>query len=63
VVDIYELKNQKLAKDILTKIALQLGSEVSLNEIANSLNAYPATVSNYIEIFIKKLYFNPITVI
>src|SRR3990167_10955835 len=26
VIDIYELKNEKLAKDILTKIALQLGS-------------------------------------
>ncbi|MBI2430951.1 MAG: ATP-binding protein [Candidatus Levybacteria bacterium] len=53
VVDIYELKNQKLAKDILTKIALQLGQEVSIREIADSLGAYPATVSNYIEIFIK----------
>lgn len=53
VIDIYELKNQKLAKDILTKIALQLGSEVSIREIADSLGAYPSTVSNYIEIFIK----------
>lgn len=60
VVDIYQLKNQKLAKDILTKIALQLGSEVSLNEIANSLNAYPATVSNYIEIFIKNYILIPL---
>ncbi len=53
VIDIYELKNTKLAKDILTKIALQLGSEVSIREIAASLGAYPSTVSNYIEIFIK----------
>lgn len=53
VVDIYELKSQKLAKDILTKIALQLGSEVSIREIADSLGANPSTVSNYIEIFIK----------
>lgn len=60
IVDIYELKNQKLAKDILTKIALQLGSEVSINEIANSLNAYPATVSNYIEIFIKNYILIPL---
>lgn len=60
VVDIYELKNQKLAKDILTKIALQLGSEVSINEIAKSLNAYPATVSNYIEIFIKNYILIPL---
>jgi predicted AAA+ superfamily ATPase len=53
IIDIYNLKNTKLAKDILTKIALQLGSEVSTREIANSLGAYPSTVSNYIEIFIK----------
>ena len=60
VVDIYELKNQKLAKNILTKIALQLGSEVSIREIANSLGAYPATVSNYIEIFIKNYILIPL---
>src|SRR3989344_1672816 len=30
VVDIYGLKDKKLAEDILTKIALQLGSEVSI---------------------------------
>jgi hypothetical protein len=53
VIDIYDLKNTKLAKDILTKVALQLGSEVSIREIANSLGASPSTVSNYIEIFIK----------
>ena len=53
IVDIYELKNQKLARDILTKIALQLGSEVSIREIAGSLGANAVTVANYIEIFIK----------
>src|SRR3989339_573774 len=53
VIDIYDLKNTKLAKDILTKIALQLGSEVSVREIADSLGAAPSTVSNYLEIFIK----------
>ena len=60
VIDIYELKNQKLAKDILTKVALQLGSEVSIREIANSLGAYPSTVSNYIEIFIKNYILIPL---
>ncbi|MBI5356405.1 ATP-binding protein [Candidatus Collierbacteria bacterium] len=60
VIDIYELKNQKLAKDILTKIALQLGSEVSVREIANSLGANPSTVSNYIEIFIKNYILIPL---
>ncbi len=59
VVDIYNLKNEKLAKDILTKIALQLGSEVSIREIAESLGAYPSTVSNYIEIFMKNYILIP----
>ncbi|OGD57958.1 hypothetical protein A3J22_05700 [Candidatus Beckwithbacteria bacterium RIFCSPLOWO2_02_FULL_49_12] len=53
IIDIYDLKNTKLAKDILTKIALQLGSEVSIREIADSLGAAPSTVSNYLGIFIK----------
>lgn len=53
VVDIYDLKNKKLAEDILTKIALQLGSEVSVRELAASLGSNGVTVANYIEIFIK----------
>ncbi len=60
VVDIYDLKNEKLAKDILTKIALQIGSEVSVREIANSLKATVSTVSNYIEIFIKNYILIPL---
>lgn len=60
VVDLYNLKNVKLAKDILTKIALQLGSEVSIREIANSLQANEVTVSNYIEIFIKNYILIPL---
>ena len=60
VVNIYNLKDTKLAKDILTKIALQIGSEVSLREIANSLNANVMTVSNYIEIFIKNYILIPL---
>ena len=39
IISLYDLKNEKLAKDILTKIALQLGSEVSVREIAASLGA------------------------
>lgn len=60
VISIYNLKNTKLAKDILTKIALQIGSEVSIREIANSLGANVATVSNYIEIFIKNYILIPL---
>ncbi len=60
VINIYDLKNEKLAKDILTKIALQLGSEVSVREIANDLGANKTTVSNYIEIFIKNYILIPL---
>ncbi|MEI8232815.1 MAG: ATP-binding protein [bacterium] len=60
VINIYNLKDAKLAKDILTKIALQVGSEVSLREIANSLGANVSTVSNYIEIFVKNYILLPL---
>jgi len=60
IIDIYELKNQKLAKDILTKVALQLGSEVSIREIAVSTGSNAITVSNYIEIFIKNYILIPL---
>jgi hypothetical protein len=60
IVDIYNLKDEKLAKDILTKIALQIGSEVSLRELASSLGANAITVSNYIEIFIKNYILIPL---
>lgn len=60
IINIYDLKNEKLAKDILTKIALQIGSEVSVRELANSLGANAATVSSYIEIFIKNYILIPL---
>ena len=60
IINIYELKDEKLAKDILTKVALQLGSEVSVREIASSLGAYPSTVSNYLEIFIRNYILIPL---
>lgn len=60
VINIYELKNLKLAKDILIKIALQIGSEVSIREIASSLGASHSTVSDYIEIFIKNYILIPL---
>jgi len=60
IINIYDLKNEKLAKDILTKVALQIGSEVSIRELANSLGANAVTVSNYIEIFIKNYILIPL---
>ncbi len=60
IINIYDLKNEKLAKDILTQIALQLGSEVSIREIAGNLGANKVTVANYIEIFIKNYILIPL---
>ncbi|MBM3180126.1 MAG: ATP-binding protein [Chloroflexi bacterium] len=60
IVALYDLKNLKLAKDILTKIALQIGQEVSMREIASSLQANVSTVSNYIEVFIKNYVLIPL---
>jgi predicted AAA+ superfamily ATPase len=60
IVSLYDLKNTKLAKDILSKIALQVGQEVSLREIASSLQANVSTVSNYIEVFIKNYILIPL---
>ena len=60
VINIYGLKNEKLAKDILTKIALQIGSEVAVREIATSLGANDSTVASYIEIFIKNYILIPL---
>lgn len=53
IVSLYNLKNARLAKDILLKVALQIGNEVSAREIASSLQANVVTVTNYIEIFVK----------
>jgi len=61
IIDIYRLKNTKLAQDILTKISLQLGSEVSVRELANSLGSNGVTVENYIEIFIKNYILIPLS--
>ncbi len=60
IINIYDLKNEKLAKDILTQIALQIGAEVSVREIANSLKATVSTVANYIEIFVKNYILIPL---
>lgn len=60
VISIYDLKNERLARDILTQIALQAGSEVSIREVAANLGANKTTVANYIEIFIKNYILIPL---
>lgn len=60
IVAMYDLRDTKLASDVLTKIALQIGSEVSVREIASGLQASVPTVLNYIEIFIKNYILLPL---
>ena len=57
IIDINALKNEKLARDILTKIALQLGSEVSIREIAESLGSNGGTVAKLVLRFLSKIIF------
>ncbi len=60
IINLYDLRNAKLARDILAKIALQIGQEVSVREIASSLQANAATVANYIEVFVKNYVLIPL---
>lgn len=61
VIHIYNLKNTKLAYDLLTKIALQIGAEVSIRELASTLQTNATTIENYIEIFIKNYILFPLS--
>lgn len=60
IINIYNLKDAKLALDILIRIALQLGSEVSVRELSNSLSANASTVASYLEIFVKNYILIPL---
>lgn len=44
------IRNKKVISDLLKLLAFQAGSEVSLNELANSLKISQETVSNYIDL-------------
>ena len=60
VIDLYNLKNAKLALDLLTRLAVMLGRELSIREIAAHLNANAGTVTNYLEIFTKNYVLLPV---
>ncbi len=60
IISLYNLQNVKLAKDILVKIALQIGSEVSVRELASSLGSTAATISSILEIFVKNYILIPL---
>lgn len=47
------IKNSRVISDLLQLVALQIGSEVSLNELANTLGIDKKTVARYLDIFEK----------
>lgn len=59
IIAFYGLRNTKLARDLLIHLALQIGHEVSLRELAKNLGANFTTISHYIEIFIKNYILIP----
>lgn len=53
ILELEQVKNSKKLRDLLTLIAFQIGKEVSLNELANSLDIHVATVSKYLDLLEK----------
>jgi uncharacterized protein len=47
------LKRPKLLEDLLKQVSLQLGNEVTYNELAKQLNTSPETVERYIDLLEK----------
>ena len=48
VFELLELRNRDKLHDLLRLLAFQIGSEVSLNELSNSLKINRETVENYL---------------
>jgi len=53
IFEIERIKNPDVFRKLLTLVALQLGSEINANEIAQSLGTSRTTILDYIEIFEK----------
>lgn len=53
ILDFYKVKNSKKIFDLLRLLAFQIGSEVSTNELAATLNIDKNTVSNYLDLLEK----------
>lgn len=53
ILEIERVKSAKLLSDLLVLLAFQIGSEVSLNELATQLNIDVKTVARYIDLFEK----------
>ena len=55
-----QLKNAKILKDLLLLLAYQIGSEVSVNELANQLRISKNTVLRYLDILRKAFIIFPL---
>ena len=53
IFEIEQIKNSKKIQDLLTLLAFQIGKEVSLSELANSLNLHSDTVARYLDLMEK----------
>ncbi len=53
IFEIEQIKNSKKIKDLLTLLAFQIGKEVSLSELGNSLNLHSDTVARYLDLMEK----------
>lgn len=53
ILELEDIRNSVKLRDLLTLLALQLSSEVSLNELSNSLSVHISTVSRYLDLLEK----------
>lgn len=53
ILELENIKNSSKIKDLLVLLAFQIGSEVSLNELSNSLGLHISTISKYLDLLEK----------
>lgn len=53
ILELDKIKNSKIMNDLLALIALQVGNEVSLNELSRTLEIDKNTIARYLDIFEK----------
>lgn len=53
ILELERIKNSKKLRDLLSLLAFQIGKEVSLNELGNSLDLHKNTVARYLDLLEK----------
>lgn len=53
ILELENIKNSKKLRDLLSLLAFQIGKEVSLNELGNSLDLHKNTVARYLDLLEK----------